>query len=461
MLRHEDERSNTQRGRRKLDSELKTEALGIRESTASGCMPHFVQPASFEPREFLLTTKLQRYLQDARWLVSTIMQKLARGEGNRDGYVRLHAAYLMKIMNQRNYAGVIEELLLGEAIVRCPYRKGLSFGYRLSDRFAADPHVRVPVTDKGLIAKLEAFRSQQNESRKSRMLPVHHKLAELQRRLQIDGDPAREILAAMPDRKNRFATQGILISDIELGQFRMSVGRYGRVSNNITNLSRKLRPQLHVDGERLASVDLSCAQPAFTGKRCKEIMSKGSHNATEGHNGRDPTSIYDLHETFLSRNDSLEPGSDVVKYCQLVQAGRFYDFMMAVLSGHRITRDQMKKRFLADVIAKRKANPRGDEYSSHVENAFREQFPTVYAFIREENRHGWEHANLIRTLQRDESQFVIEMVAADLVARHPTMFIITLHDAIYTTPQNLRDVEKAFERGFERTGFRMLLKIES
>mgnify|MGYP000113780704 CR=1 FL=1 len=43
----------------------------------------------------------------------------------------------------------------------------------------------------------------------------------------------------------------------------------------------------------------------------------------------------------------------------------------------------------ADVVAKRKANVRGAEYPSDVEDVFREAFPTVWRFIRHVNRDGW------------------------------------------------------------------------
>ena len=54
---------------------------------------------------------------------------------------------------------------------------------------------------------------------------------------------------------------------------------------------------------------------------------------------------------------------------------------------------------------------------------------------------------------------MIETVVADLVIRFPAMFCITLHDAIYTTPDHLCLVEEAFHRAFDMTGFSMTLKV--
>jgi hypothetical protein len=121
--------------------------------------------------------------------------------------------------------------------------------------------------------------------------------------------------------------------------------------------------------------------------------------------------------------------------------------------------DDLKKRFLADVLAKRKANRYGDEYQSNVEDTFRRLFPSVYQFIRDINRDGWEHATLIRRLQQEESKLVIETVAADLVVRHPEVFVLTLHDAIFTTASGIPIVVGAFEAAFERIDFPMDLKV--
>lgn len=94
-----------------------------------------------------------------------------------------------------------------------------------------------------------------------------------------------------------------------------------------------------------------------------------------------------------------------------------------------------------------------------VEDCFRALFPSVYRFIRQTNRDGWEHANLIRELQRQESKLVIEIVAANLLARHPRLFVLTLHDAIFATERGIPTVERAFQAAFEQSDFPMTLKV--
>lgn len=457
----------------------------------SGRLHSFVLPASFDPREFLKSPELVRRWDDARYFISLILRKLSRWDVDHLGLVRLQAKHLMAMMYQPTYAAVIETLVDGGAIERFPYLAGKhSFGFRLAARFIADKHVRTLATDPRLIRRLEKFSDECSEEWQARMRPVHHALAKRQVRLQIHGDRAREILSERPQSENPFDSQGVLVRDIEARVFHLTVGQYGRITNNITSLKRELRDELHVSGKKLGSVDLTCCQPALVAKAMQDASQDVGgvlrpnrvespnfrfpgflRTETEGKDTRQASgasrgqraagcSNYDSSLSEAVHYDSSRSATqnaDFELYRSLVQRGELYEVLLADL-GHCISRDELKRRFLADVIAKRKASFRGGEYPSIVEDKFRERFPTVYRFIRTVNRDGYEHSNLIRLLQRAESSLVIETVAADLLTRHPRMFCLTLHDAIYTTAKHLPKVEQAFRRAFEESNFSMSFK---
>jgi hypothetical protein len=413
---------------------------------------HFRLPETFRPGEFLRSPRLRTCHDDARYFVSLILTKLARGDVDDTGRVRLMAKHLRRVMNFRYYSCVVDALLERGAVTRTPYLVGeQAFGYMLADRFREDRHVRIPVTDPRLIGRLESYHKQAEQERLSRMKPVHTALECQQRRLRIDGDLAREIITRLPPASNPFDVQGILVADIEDRQFRINVGRYGRVANNITSMKRELRAALRIGDYPLHHVDISCCQPALIGKAARDRKGMGR----AGTEGQGAASIYDVQESTPTK-------SDLDDYCQLVQSGEFYDYLRAQLETRSclsFTRDELKRRFLADVIAKKKANDRGAEYPSAVEDCFRAEFPTVYRFIRDLNRNGFEHANLIRELQRQESRLVIETVAADLLARFPQPFLLTLHDAIFTAPCDIPEVVCAFDSAFHAMNFPMTLKV--
>lgn len=416
---------------------------------------YFRLPESFQPGEFLRIPKLIRLADDARYFVSLILTKRSRGQVDDSGHVRLMAKNLRKIMHKHDYNKVVDALLAGGAVERVAYHNGdCPFGYRLADRFLQDKHVRIEAQDPRLIGRLHLFHQQAECERLKRMKPVHFALEQLQKQLDIDGDLAREIIASLPPSSNPWDIQGVLVRDIESQDYHLNVGRYGRVSNNISSMKREVRQALRVDSEKLCQVDISCCQPALLGKMIASAQAEQDRTGQDRTKGQ--ASIYDA---------PLHPpcGGDFIRFCELTQTGVFYDFLGSQLESEerpKVTRDQLKKRFLTDLLAKRKANTRGAEYPSSVEDAFRSDFPSVYRFIRQVNKDGWEHENLIRRLQQEESKLVIETVADGLVRQYPQVFLITLHDAIYTTKSNRQIVVDAFEAAFDRIKFSMKLKID-
>jgi hypothetical protein len=399
-------------------------------------------------------------MDDARYVISLILQKMAKGQVDDTGVVRLRAEYLKNVMDQKHYAAVIKALVAGGAVSRAPYTQGVkSFGYTLSEQFIRDKHVRVPVRDQRLAHRIHLFHEQTEDDRRKRMKPVHRELERLQRQLQIDGDRAREIIAALPVKSNPYDIQGILVAAIERGDFHLNPGRYGRVANNITSMKREVRGTLHVGGERLEGIDISCCQPALIAKIMIPTYTSHVSSVTISEKGenRKTTQQASIYDSIMAPPE----GGDFERYRLLVQTGEFYEYLLGEMTeeGIHISRPQLKKRFLADVIAKKKVNKYGAEYPSDVENVFSRLFPTVYRFIRSFNTDGWQHENLIRKLQREESLLVVETVCADLVRRYPGMFLITLHDCILSTPKNVPRIEQAFHDAFEKTGFPMKLKV--
>jgi hypothetical protein len=431
----------------------------------------FRLPESFEPTEFLRSPKLLTLADDARYFVSLILTKLARRDVDSDGRVRLMAKYLRRVMHKRHYKAVVDALLERGVVTRSPYAVGIkAFGFMLADRFRFDKHIRVPATCPRLIGRLQSFHEQAETERRSRMLPVHFGLERQQWQLEIDGETARDILKTIPPESNPYDVQGVLVSDIEQRDFHINVGHYGRISNNISSMKRELREALRHNGEPLSQVDVKCCQPALLGQLVVTSRADGTDREPRNKtNTRDNADRDDRASKGTTHNGSKYDApvwakcDDLARYCELVQSGTFYEFMLAspkIRSCPNLTREQLKRQFLADVLAKKKANDRGAEYPSVVEDCFREWFPSPYRFIRRFNNDGWEHANLIRELQRQESKLVIETVAADLLTRHPRLFLISLHDALFTTARGVPAVVDAFETAFERSGFPMKLKID-
>ena len=95
-----------------------------------------------------------------------------------------------------------------------------------------------------------------------------------------------------------------------------------------------------------------------------------------------------------------------------------------------------------------------------MEDKFRGVFTTICGLIRRINKNGWEYENVICELRWAELRLAIETVTAGLVSRIPDVFVITLHDAIYTTDASIGDVVNEFEAATGNISFRMWFKVE-
>ncbi len=407
----------------------------------------FVLPESFEPREFL-KGRLTKRLDDARYLISLILWKMATGRTDERGRVPLMAKYLEQVMAKDDCYRVMDRLLDEGIIHRDYYIQGeRSYSYWLGNQFRDVRHVRVTPTDKRLSNRLHSFFERQKAEHELRMLPVHHHLRQQQFRLGIDMQQAEMVIGEMPIEKNAYDCQAIVARNLAGRRFLFKVGKYGRISNNICNMSRLLRRALRHNGNPLFTLDIKNSQPAL-------LATMIDATATGRTARRREQPLYDPES---QQGQATPDGSRYCElaYCELAYSGRLYDFIQEELNC--MSRDEIKRRFLCDVLAKRKANSQGDEYPSVIESWFSKVFPAIYSFIRRINRSGWEHANLIRMLQQAEADLVIGTVCETLRVKCPTTFVVTLHDSVYSTEENMPTIRSAFEEAFESSGYRFAL----
>ena len=115
--------------------------------------PIFSLPSEFQPEEFL-PRRLRRRGDDARWAVSTIVNKMAHHRVDRWGYARLSSSILRKTMSWRTQPAVMRALVASRWLdPPVPYYPGIkSKGYRLSKRALVQGGQRVGVV-------LDAFES--------------------------------------------------------------------------------------------------------------------------------------------------------------------------------------------------------------------------------------------------------------------------------------------------------------
>ncbi len=409
------------------------------------CMCYtFILPKSFDPLEFL-KGELASRADDARWLVSTILRKMAWRDVDRGQYARLHSDIIRRAMNQRTYRKVIEGLL-GGAIERVGYSSGVkSYGYGLAERYWGDDVVRVQATDPRFLKRIEREQRHTKDRQSESRLPVHDALDAEQQYLTITPE-ADEILVNLPERTR--LCQSVLVSNIRARDLSFTISSTGRVFNAISGLKRELRPTLRLDGEKLAAIDICASQPSLLAMMLHRAFppSDEAKNAST-YSTPLPDTLFTPLTAFLSPLTGSGLPSDLVCFADDARNGMLYE-NLADLVGW--TRERTKKGFLRDVLAKRGG------YPSKLEDAFREAYPTVYAAVRQINKGN--HCKLIRLLQGVEAWLVIEQVCPRLLDNG--VRCLTLHDAVYSQARMIDKVEEAFEETCDEVGFPLSLKRE-
>lgn len=244
-------------------------------------------PTEFFPEEFLTPDEL-RYGDGIAYLLHLIMRRRVcdsryrkgSSEGHADGFVRLKAQFLQKIIGRHHWAQV-KSLATGNGIVECDesYSAGrFAQGYRIGSRFEETDWERREVTDKGLHRRALTWQSNRRSEQWRRIeagqtpvaLEVCKFLDDQLRRIRIRDDaPVEKFPPAV----------GISVDMIRRGDWFFSVDKYGRIHTNITNLKREMRPFLTANGQSLVNLDIASSQPLF-------IWILYSHEAERSGGGR-------------------------------------------------------------------------------------------------------------------------------------------------------------------------------
>ncbi len=405
-----------------------------------------IVPECFSPEQ--LPSGLGIHADEARYLLDIIGEKHRHHAIEKDGYVRLQTGQLNRVIDPRRFRRLRRALVqLGLIEVDETYAPGSrSIGYRLKRR-CLDSHPQVVEVVNPIVRdKLSQLRAVLEKQQERLRRPIHDLLVRAQGGLSLEGDPEPILSSACPHAR---LTQSAIVEQIRSGDLPFSVGpTCGRVFNALSGLKRELRPLLRLDGKPVASVDLSCSQPALLALCILEYMDhRGRHTyaATGSRGGKGRKTYSYVVPCSLSVCD---PPEDVVWFKRLVCEDGF-DLYEHLAEKTGKSRDEVKQRVLADVFAPKR------HYPSPVRDAFESDFPSVARYIA--TRNSRDHGTLIRELQRRESNLVIHTVVPRIIQRFP---VVTLHDAVFCRWTDIAEVEAAFQEVFQEIGFSMRLKRE-
>jgi hypothetical protein len=135
---------------------------------------------------------------DARWLIYTILRKVAHEDVDADGYARLHSEVLERVLPERTRSAVTKSLITNGVLETAGHSRGLkSRGYRLTETYRSQPVLKVWLSDTRLIARILHERVRMEAEQRKRWLPVDYRLDQIQRERLTVVPEAETILASL------------------------------------------------------------------------------------------------------------------------------------------------------------------------------------------------------------------------------------------------------------------------
>lgn len=273
-----------------------------------------------------------------------------------------------------------------------------SKNYRLTDEYLEKPFRAISVEDSILLKNVRNWTQNSLPTTK-----IHEHLYNFLSELEVvEGADLTEV-----------KPECVIIAEmIKDRNFYLYQDDYGRVHTNITILNKKIRTHLRWKGESLVSIDIKNSQPLFLNVVIDEYFNK-----------------------FPLERQKMAVAKDVLKYRELTEKGRFYEYCMKKFGVSFEKRNQFKKWLFKNVF-----------YGKVLSVKFRKFFPNVSKIIEYYKKQNYKR--LSHAMQRAESSLVIGKICGRIMNEQPDVFIATIHDSVLTTRENVDYVIGVMKREF-------------
>lgn len=345
-------------------------------------------------------------------------------------YFQISSTYIRDFFGDRTAFTKIKNLLIDRGIIDCDFtycsRKKCR-GFRLNVPKNCFP-MTINLEDKKLIRKINS-----NPKNFKIHLPVHDFLKNSLQLIEIED--------SIPGLT---AKQMISHQMIKMKDFHFSVDEYGRVHTNLTNMSSSLRKFLKVENQKLVNIDIRNSQPLFLSVMFKHLSKTDLKTSDLGKQVFYLPPLLPLccqKERFFYASLAAKP--DVKMYTTLCEQGEFYDWIMDGMKVPSDDRKIFKRRFFGKVFFCESQMNDESEF-------FKKYFPSIFDFITEMKSVNYKV--MANVLQRVESHFIIENVAARLCRQKPHMFLSTIHDSFLIENHDVNFVLEVLQEEFGKLG---------
>ena len=442
-------------------------------------------------------TGKERWGDYFRYVCHLIEHSYVFREIPRGSFVPLKYDYLKRFIPARELP-LLLACLHGEGLVECDYQKRVGikcYGYRLGPEIHDVGWTKDKLSDLDLIRKRLKYYL---ELEKSVTYPVDLHLLEWLEVVELDPGAVTAALETEDPDSSSYAVASIMDKS-----WFFSMSRYGRIYHNVATLSRSLRPYLRIHGKPIAWIDVANSQPLFLGilslirelnpdyralfealasdkklprgrkyvsldaalrpkprggsvaARRKTGEGIGQGVGEEGV-GEESITAHRGPKTFSGEGFASEKliCKDLSRYLGLCSQGLIYERLMEI-SGES-DRDRMKVRLYNSVLF-------CGDIRTPLFIAIEKEFPTVAATIRE--MKGIQDNALIHALTRLEASMIYDRIVRRVmdenhsrIGRDAFIPILTIHDAVGTTPEHLDWLRGVVKEEFAELGFNVTVK---
>lgn len=361
-----------------------------------------------------------------------------------------------------------------------------AYGYKLGPTLAGKPHRRIKVSDTRFLKRHSDFQhaNMKNWSK------AHRHRRNWSKRIDVNLLAMRDAIRHLPDDTK--SSVDVVLDMIETGDLNWRVCDYGRFHDVFTCLMSDLRAHLSYRGAPLVNIDIANSQPFILGSlilgsyspappRAGVTLDQISHLLSQpdpgpreggtsltphlvpirrGKGGANDRKPLDEQEDRAS-GKTPEPGQasgapgDLLHYIGLCQRGRLYEYLMAKTgyADKRAFKDEVWFHFLYGTN-KKLERCRGDATLVKLVpliELFTAEFPTVYEYMWRAKERNYRR--LPCEMQRLESRIMIDTVIGWLAENEPAVPLLSIHDSILTTPENVPLVQRLIGVAFEAHGF--------
>lgn len=399
-----------------------------------------------------LPEKLRDY---GRLFIDMIIRNLARNKDKE--YVPLKSHVIQQQIHNRDFYKLRKALVDNHIIdINHSYTVGCeSKGYKLLEPYASSSLVRIALTNRKVIKKVIRNKERFPITIKN---PVQKSLFSTLQKVVINESEARKVIALYNGRSKTNREYGLM--RLMHGEYYFHEDLQGRIYNNVVNMAKDLREHLSLDNKKLIQIDIVNSQPTFfsihllkTLLNSQPILANNiGGGGVEGEEGG--IGLNRIYEYMLQSRSALP--HDIQDFIKLCEEGSIYECILDAYCKHypnsKAKRKRFKIRFISEVLY-----CKNDVKQSRIRKLFVDLFPNVQMAISKEK--ATDYKKLALMMQRDEADFVINHVCKTLIEKNPAIPILSIHDALLTTPEYKDDVLLTLANEFAKRNIMPSVKV--